>query len=192
MKRYILTLLAVVLPYFCTFAQTQKHSIEIDAASFVPVQTDAISGVAIDKIGKDHSNRECARIKMRINRMTAAEIGELSVRPRGGNVEVMKCVVANEGNGLIIELTAKNPTAFYITHPKYGDSNVVSLNLEGSKEYKLNAELNISYPIFVNTNIVGADVYIDNLYMGRTNENYTLTAKDIQPGTHLLRLVHGN
>ncbi|MBO5716937.1 MAG: leucine-rich repeat protein [Alistipes sp.] len=190
MKRYILTLLAVVLPYFC--AQAQEHSIEIDASSFAAVQTDMISGVAIDKIGKDHSNRECARIKMRINRMTAAEIGELSVRPRGGNVEVMKCVVANEGNGLIIELTAKEPTTFYITHPKYGDSNVVSLNLEGSREYKINAELNISYPIFVNTNIVGADVYIDNLYMGRTNENYTLTAKDIQPGTHLLRLVHGN
>jgi hypothetical protein len=151
-----------------------------------------ISGVAIDKIGKDHSNRECARIKMRINRMTAAEIGELSIRPRGGNVEVMKCAVAAEGNGLIIELTAKEPTTFYITHPKYGDSNEVSLNLEGGKEYKLNAELNISYPIFVSSNIIGADVYIDNIYMGRTDDSYTLTVRDIQLGTHLLRLEHGS
>ena len=87
--RYILTLILSFLS-FTLSAQTQKHSIEIDASSFAPVQTDMISGVAIDKIGKDHSNRECARIKMRINRMTAAEIGELSIRPRGGNVEVMK------------------------------------------------------------------------------------------------------
>ena len=189
--RYILTLLLSLLS-FTLSAQTQKHSIEIDASSFAPVQTDMISGVAIDKIGKDHSNRECARIKMRINRMTAAEIGELSVRPRGGNVEVMKCAVAAEGNGLIIELTAKEPTTFYITHPKYGDSNEVSLNLEGGKEYKINAELNISYPIFVSSNIIGADVYIDNIYMGRTDDSYTLTVKDIQLGTHLLRLEHGS
>ena len=188
--RYFLTLLLSLLP-LTLFAQTQ-HSINIDEMSFAPVQTDAISGVAIDKIGKDHSQRECARIKMRINRMTAAEIGEISVRPRGGNVEVMKCVVAGEGNGLIIELTAKEPTRFYITHPKYGDSNEVSLNLEGNREYRINAELNTSYPIFVSSNLTGADVYIDNLYMGRTDDTKTLTIKDIQPGSHILRLLHGS
>ena len=188
--RYFLTLLLSLLP-LTLFAQTQ-HSINIDEMSFAPVQTDAISGVAIDKIGKDHSQRECARIKMRINRMTAAEIGELSVRPRGGNVEVMKCVVAGEGNGLIIELTAKEPTRFYITHPKYGDSNEVSLSLEGNREYRINAELNTSYPIFVSSNITGADVYVDNLYMGRTDDTKTLTIKDIQPGSHILRLLHGS
>ena len=188
--RYFLTLLLSLLP-LTLFAQTQ-HSINIDEMSFAPVQTDAISGVAIDKIGKDHSQRECARIKMRINRMTAAEIGEISVRPRGGNVEVMKCVVAGEGNGLIIELTAKEPTRFYITHPKYGDSNEVSLNLEGNREYRINAELNTSYPIFVSSNITGADVYVDNLYMGRTDDTKTLTIKDIQPGSHILRLLHGS
>ena len=191
MKRYILTLLAVVLPYLCALAQTQKHSIEIDAASFTPVQTDAISGVAIDKISKDHSNRECARIKMRINRMTAAEIGELSVRPRGGNVEVMKCVVAGEGNGLIIELTAKNPTTFYITHPRYGDSNEVSLSLEGDKEYRINAELCLLQAIVVESNIEGADVYIDEQYKGQTNENFKLTVNDMMRGEHSLRVVSG-
>ena len=191
MKRYLLTLLAFALPYFCTFAQTQKHSIEIDAASFVPVQTDAISGVAIDKIAKDHSNRECARIKMRINRMTAEEIGELSVRPRGGNVEVMKCVVAGEGNGLIIELTAKEPTRFYINHPKYGDSNEVELNLEGGKEYRINAELCLLQAIVVESNIAGADVYIDEQYKGQTNESFKLTVDDIMRGEHSLRVVFG-
>ena len=189
MNRYLLTLLILVLSGVCAYAQ--QNSIEIDASSFAAVQTDMISGVAIDKIGKDHSNRECARIKMRINRMTATEIGELSVRPRGGNVEVMKCAVAAEGNGLIIELTAKEPTTFYITHPKYGDSNEVSLNLEGGKEYKINAELQYLQPIVVESNVAGADVYIDNEYKGQTNENFKLTVSDIMRGEHNLRVVHG-
>ncbi len=189
--RYILTLIISLLP-LTLWAQTQKHSIEIYASSFTAVQTDKISGVAIDKIGKDHSNRECARIKMRINRMTAAEIGELAVRPRGGNVEVMKCAVAAEGNGLIIELTAKEPTTFYITHPKYGDSNEVSLNLEGGKEYKLNAELQHLQPIVVESNVAGADVYIDNEYKGQTNENFKITINDLKHGEYMLRVQHGS
>ena len=189
-KRYILTLLAVMLTAVCGFAQLH-NSIEIDENSFAAVQTDAISGVAIDKITKDHSQRECARIKMRINRMTAAEIGEISVRPRGGNVEVMKCVVAGEGNGLIIELTAKEPTRFYITHPKYGDSNEVSLNLEGNKEYRINAELRAFQSIVVESNIVGADVYIDEIFKGQIGDDYRLTISNISRGEHSLRVVHG-
>ena len=179
-----------MLTAVCGFAQLH-NSIEIDEKSFAPVQTDAISGVAIDKIGKDHSQRECARIKMRINRMTAAEIGEISVRPRGGNVEVMKCVVAGEGNGLIIELTAKEPTRFYITHPKYGDSNEVSLNLEGNKEYRINAELRAFQSIVVESNIVGADVYIDEIFKGQIGDDYRLTISNISRGEHSLRVVHG-
>ena len=189
--RYILTLIISLLP-LTLWAQTQEHSIEIDASSFAPVQTDAISGVAIDKIGKDHSQRECARIKMRINRMTAAEIGEISVRPRGGNVEIMKCVVAGEGNGLIIELTAKEPTRFYLSHPKYGDSNEVSLNLEGNREYKINAELRHLQSIVVESNVEGADVYIDNEYKGQTNDTFKLTVNDMIHGEHTLRVLLGS
>ena len=179
-----------MLTAVCGFAQLH-NSIEIDEKSFAAVQTDAISGVAIDKITKDHSQRECARIKMRINRMTAVEIGEISVRPRGGNVEVMKCVVAGEGNGLIIELTAKEPTRFYITHPKYGDSNEVSLNLEGNKEYRINAELRAFQSIVVESNIVGADVYIDEIFKGQIGDDYRLTISNISRGEHSLRVVHG-
>ena len=190
MKRYILTLLVVLLAGVSAFAQ--QNSIEIDEKSFAPVQTDAISGVAIDKIGKDHSQRECARIKMRINRMTAAEIGEIQVRPRGGNVEIMKCVVAGEGNGLIIELTAKEPTRFYITHPKYGDSNEVSFNLEGGKEYKLNAELCFLHSIVVASNFTGVEVYVDDVYKGLTDNNYMLSINDVTPGSHKIRLQQGS
>ena len=190
MRSFLLTLMAVVLTGVCSYAQ-QQHSIEIDEKSFAAVQTDAISGVAIDKITKDHSQRECARIKMRINRMTAAEIGEISVRPRGGNVEVMKCVVAGEGNGLIIELTAKEPTRFYITHPKYGDSNEVSLNLVGNKEYRINAELRLLHSIVVASNFAGVEVYIDDVYKGLTDNNHMLSINDVTPGAHKIKLQQG-
>ncbi|MBO7263193.1 MAG: PEGA domain-containing protein [Alistipes sp.] len=172
------------------FAQTQQHSIIIDAESLAPVQTDIMSGVAIDKIPLDSSRRPCARIKMRVNYMSREEIDKLSVRTIGGNVVVMRQTVASEGNGLIIELTAKQPTRFYLHHDKYGDSNEVSLNLEGDKEYRLEARLDISY-IFVTSNVADADVYIDGEYKGRTDSDFALMVKDIQPGKHRLKIQHG-
>ena len=188
--RKIIFLLLLLLP-FVAMAQSER-SIEIDASSFAPVQTNALSGVAIDKIGKDRSNRECARIKMRINRMTAAEIGELSVRPLGGNVEIMRCVVASEGNGLIIEMTAKEPTRFYITHPKYGDSNEVSFHLSGGKEYRVNAELRLQHTIVVASNFTNVEVYVDGVYKGVTDSNYMLSIADVTPGEHRIKLQQGS
>ena len=189
MRKYIFLLL-LLLP-FIALAQTER-SIVIDASSFAPVQTDALSGVAIDKIGKDRSQRECARIKMRINRMTAAEVDELSVRPLGGNIEIMKCVVAAEGNGLIIEMTAKEPTRFYITHPKYGDSNEVSFSLEGGKEYRVDAELRLQHTIVVASNFANVEVYVDGVYRGVTDSNYMLTIGDVTPGEHNIKLQQGS
>jgi hypothetical protein len=189
MKR-LLTLLVALLSFVAVKAQTQ-HSIIIDAESLAPVQTDIMSGVAIDKIGLDTSRRPCARIVMHVNRMSRAEIDGLQVQPVGGSVVVMKQVVAAEGNNLIIELTAKQPTRFYLLHDKYGDSNEVSLNLEGNKEYHLSAQLNITYPIVIATNVIDAEVYIDDVYQGRSDSSYTLTVNDITPGTHKLRVQNG-
>ena len=150
------------------------------------------SGLAIDKIGQDPSKRDCARIKMHINRMTSTEIDQLKVVTIGGIVKVTKQYVSLEGNGLIVELTAKPSTRFYLHHDKYGDSNEVDLNLEGNREYRISAELNLLYPIFVNSDVIGAEVYIDGNYTGRTNENFTLTVKDIAPGKHTLKIQHGS
>ena len=188
--RKIIFLLLLLLPVFA-MAQTER-SIEIDASSFAPVQTNAISGVAIDKIGVDKSRRACARIKMHINRMTAAEIGELSVRPLGGNVELMKCIVSTEGNGLIFELTAKESTRFYITHPSYGDSNEVSFCLEGGKEYKVNAELRLQHTIVVASNFANVEVYVDGVYKGVTDSNYMLSIGDVTPGEHKIKVQQGS
>ena len=191
MRRF-LTLLAIIIPFVSALAQTQSHNIIIDESSLTPVQKDAISGVTIDKIGVDRSRRACARIKMHINRMTRTEIEGLTVQQIGGVIDVMKQIVATDGSGLIIELTAKEPTRFYLHHDKYGDSNEVSLNLEGNKEYKLSAELKMTYSIVVSSNAIGADIYIDNEYKGRTDESYTLTVNDITPGSHTLKVQYGS
>ena len=190
MKRLIIYLFALLLPLFST-AQLY-HSIEIDANSFKPVNTDALTGVAIDKIEVDNSLRPCARIKLKVNRMTRADIENLQIKVMGGIHDVMKRVVAHEGNGLIIELTAKPQTRFYLHHDKYGDSNEVTLNLEGNKEYRLDAELCHMYSIVVSANLVGADVYVDNTYKGKIDSNHTLTISNIMAGSHNLRVEHGN
>lgn len=189
MKRFLIFAASVVVSFFAV-AQ-QNTSIEIDPSSFKPVQTNAISGVAIDKIQPDLSRRPCARIKMHINRMSREDIASLSVKTVGGNVVVMKSVVASEGNGLIIELTAKPQARFYLHHDKYGDSNEVVLDLEGEKEYKLEAELSLLQSIVVSTNVVGADVYIDNDFKGQTGSSMALTVNDMTHGIHNLRVSYG-
>ena len=189
MKRLMIAMLYVLLPMFVV-AQ-QERSFEIDASSFEPEQKGVLEGVAIDKIAPDYSNRPCARIKLYINRMSREDISQVSVKTVGGNVVIMKSEVATEGNGLIIELTARPNVRLYLHHDKYGDSNEVTLNLEADKVYKLDAQLSLQYSIAVNTNFVGADVYIDGNYKGKTDASFGLTINDIPSGLHTLRVVYG-
>ncbi|MBO5972993.1 MAG: hypothetical protein J6Q07_08290, partial [Alistipes sp.] len=154
MKKLLIFFLCLVAPLFA-MAQMQR-SLEIDAQSFAPVQQGALIRVPIDKISPDPSKRPCARIKMHINRMKREEIAELKVITTGG-IAVTKRIVATEGNGLIIELTAKPETRFYLHHDKYGDSNEVNLALEGNKEYRLEAELRLQQTIIINAGVEGAD-----------------------------------
>ena len=190
MKKILLYIFITLAPLFALAQQTR--SLEIDQSSFKPIQTDAITGVAIDKIEPDFSQRPCARIKLHINRMSREDINGISVKVIGGNVVVMKRIVAVEGNGLIIELTAKPETRFYLHHDKYGDSNEVALNLEGNKEYRLDAQLMLFQSVAIISNVAGAEVYIDNIFKGRTNEKFTLTVNDMMHGVHKLRIVYGN
>ena len=188
-KKIAFTLLFAILSLGAT-AQSAKNVLEIDQASFRPVQTGALTGVGIDKIAPDRSKRPCARIKMHINRMTREEIDELVVHPIGGMVELTKKSTAVEGNGLIFELTAKEQVRFYLHHDIYGDSNEVTVNLEGNKEYYLDAQLDQLFTITVASNMKDADVFIDNRYCNKTNEEYILIVHDITPGEHALRIEH--
>ena len=190
MKKFLLYIIVLLAPVLVVAQSRQLF--EIDASSFAPVQTDVITGVALDKIGLDPSRRPCARIKLHVNRMNKEDIAGISVRPIGGSVVITKQIVATEGNGLIIELTAKAPTRFYLHHDKYGDSNEVSLDLEANKEYKLEAMLNTTHSIVVRSNTKGADVYIDNIFKGRISDSYNLTVSDIHPGKHTIKVKDGS
>lgn len=189
MKKFLLYISIMLAPLLAVAQQTR--SLEIDQASLTPIHADALTGVAIDKIEPDYSQRPCARIKLHINRMSREDISGISVKVIGGNVVVMKRIVVAEGNGLIIELTAKPETRFYLHHDKYGDSNEISLNLEGNKEYRLNAQLNLLQSIVVSSNTTNADIYIDNVFKGSTGANFDLTIKEITHGSHKLRIEYG-
>ncbi len=192
MRRALIIALAALVSLFTmpAVAQEAKRLINIDQSSFRPVQTGALSGVGIDPIAIDRSKRPCARIKMHVNRMTREEIDGLTVRPIGGMVELTKKVTAVEGNGLIFELTAKEQVRFYLHHDIYGDSNEVTVNLEANKEYYLDAQLDQLFTITVASNMKDADVFIDNRYCNKTNEEYILIVHDITPGEHALRIEH--
>ena len=188
MKR-LLTILVALLTSFSAFAQAEK-SIIIEQKSFRPVQTDALTGVNIDPIGLDYSKRPCARLKVKINRMTKAEIDGIEVKPITNNA-VMKCKTAEYDNGLIIEMTAKPQTRFYFHHNEFGDSNEVIFDLEADKEYYLEAYLNQLYSIVVMSNVSGAEVYIDDVMRGRTDKDNQCSIKDVLPGKHTLKIQQG-
>ena len=182
----ILTLLFVV---FAATAQSE-NSIIIDQNSFRPVQTDVLTGANVDPISVDSSRRPCARIKVKINRMTPEDINKIDVKIITNN-QLTKCKTADYENGLILELTAKTATRFYFNHPEFGQSNEVILNLDPNKEYYMEASLNQLYSIVVNSNVEGAEVYVDNVYKGKTNQNFQLTLKEVLPGEHTLKVVYG-
>ena len=190
MKIRLLTTLLSLFVFSVAVAQTGSQVLVLEQSSFKAVQTDALTGVNIDPIATDSSRRPCARIKMHINRMTKEEINNLEVRLHSNN-ELMKCKTADYDNGLIIEMTAKPQTRFYIHHAKFGDSDEVMVNLEPNKVYVMEAYLNVLYPVTVSSNVVGADVYIDNAFVGNINQEFVLTVQDVMPGEHTLKIVYG-
>ena len=194
MKRLLIIALTALVSMFTmpAMAQNAKQLIDIDPSSFRPVQTGALSGVAIDKIAPDRSKRPCARIKIHVNRMSREDIDRLEVKVIGGNVELTRKQTAYEGNGLVIELTAKEQTRFYLHHEKYGDSNEVMLNLEGNKEYSLKAHLNLLMSIVIMTDLVGAEVFVDKVYKGATDKNGLLTIEEMPTGEHQVMVTQGD
>ena len=189
MKKF-LSILALLFVAFAAYGQAEK-SILIDQNSFRPVQTDELTGVGVDEIAVDDSRRPCARIKVRINRMTLEDVNKLEVKIATNN-QLTKCRTADYGIGLIIEMTAKPQSRFYFSHPEFGVSNEVLLNLEANKEYYIDAYLNQSFSIVVNSNVEGANVYLDNVYKGQTAKNFSLTISEVMIGDHTLRVEYGN
>ena len=176
MKRLFVLLFSICVATMAT-AQMEQ-AIIIDKATFKPINSGVLTGVNIDPIGLDSSRRPCARIKMKVNRMTREEIDGLQMKIRTNN-ECIKCKTADYDNGLIIEMTAKENSRFYLHHDKFGDSNEVTLNLEASKEYYIEASLNQQFSITVASNVAEAEVYIDSEFKGKTNASRPLHRRRI-------------
>ncbi len=189
MKRILAILMTIFL---CATASAQMtNSIVIDTKSFRAVQTDALTGVNIDPIGLDHSRQACARIKIKFDRMNKAQIDALEVKMRS-NTDLTKQKVADYyDNVLILEMTAKPNTRFYFYSPEFGESNEVTLNLEGNREYEMLASLNQTFSIVVSSNVENVDIYLDNVFKGKTDGSKSLTIKEVMIGGHKLKVQYG-
>jgi hypothetical protein len=188
--RYLTVLIILSISGFRLNAQ--NTALVLDASSFKPVQQDAITGVSVDKIEKDRSNRECARIKLHLNRMTPEEIAQVGIRALGGNVIVMKKTVAHGGNGIIFEMTARPGVRFYITHPSLGESNTVMVDLEGNREYAMEGWSEQKYSVTIECNRTGAEVYLDGTYRGVIEANGMLTLTEVAVGDHTIKMKDGS
>lgn len=131
---YILHIV-LVYGYSVSLSAQAGSVLTLDESSFRLEQTDPLDKVNIDPIGKDRSNRSCFRLKLRLDRMLPGDIKKLEVKIIGGNVVLMKKDIASGGNGLILEMTARPQTRFYIKHPSFGESNTVTVNPESNKVY---------------------------------------------------------
>ena len=187
-------LFAILTLLFATLTATAQieNSIVLDRSTFRAVQTDALTGVNIDPIGLDRSRRACARLKIFFHRMTSEQMELLEPIFPSGTIDYTKCKVAEGNTVLILEFTAKPRVKFYLKHPTFGTSNEVEFDFEGDKEYQLEASLNQTYSIVVNSNVVNADVYLDGVFKGKTDSSNSLTIKDVMIGGHRLKLTYGN
>ena len=189
MKRLLALLLSLI--YLTASAQVE-HSIVLDSNSFRAVQTDALTGVNIDPIGMDSSRQLCARIKIFFHRMTREQMEQLEPKFPSGTIDCIKRKVADDNTVFILEFTAKPRTKFYLNHPTFGTSNEVEFDFEGGREYQLEASLNQTFSIVVNSNKPNVDIYLDNRYRGQTDSSNSLTIKDVMIGRHKLKVTYGS
>ena len=161
----------------------------LDESSFAPVHVDPLTGVNIDPIAKDRSNRECARVKIHVTRLSSEDIAGISVKTVGGNILVMKKELASGGNGLIVEMTARPGTRFYLHHDILGESNVVTVDLEGNKEYIIKAWCDMFQPITIACDRVGAGVFLDGNFKGQIGTQGVLVIPNVTTGQHLINVA---
>ena len=189
MKR-LLTLFIVMFTILTATAQEQ-YSIILDQSSLRKMVNNGVDNANIDPIRKDSSRNACARVKIRFANMSRAEVDALVLQFRS-NTDLVRQEIGYYDNILILEMTAKANTRFYVQSPDYGQSNEVTMNLEGNTEYEMEARLNQMFSIIVNSNVEGAEVYIDDSYKGRTDANHKATISEVTIGSHMLKLVYGN
>ena len=189
--RSILIHLVLFFGFSAALSAQAGSVLTLDGGSFRLEQTNALGGVNIDPIGKDRSNRACFRLKLHLDRMTPEDIRQVEVKVLGGNVVLMKREVASGGNGLILEMTARPETRFYIKHPSLGESNAVTISPEADKVYLMDGWADQKLTVVVSCAKAGADVWLDGVYRGKTGADMTLSVKDVMAGHHTVKVQSG-
>ena len=194
MKRLFTIISGVLLMFLACYPAVAQigNTIVLDQNSFKAVfnEKDPLAGITIDPIQKDRSNRPCVRIKIHVSRMTADDITLLEVKAIGGNVVVMKREVAYGKNGIIVEMTANPNLRFYLHHPRFGDSNSVTVNAEGDEEYLMEAYLQGLQSVMFSSNVPGAKVWLDDEYQGQLDASGSLPVTGIPVGPHKLKMTY--
>ena len=186
-------LVVAVLFAVCGLAQAQEvsNTIVINRESFRDINKDSLTGVDIDPIAKDPSRNACARVKIKFDRMTKEQVNELEVMFRSNTYLAKQYVADYFGNVLILEMTAKKGTRFYVKSPDFGESNEVVVDLVGDHTYELEGSLNQQFTINVLSNVENADVYLNDVFKGKTNSDKICTVNDMFQGEYNLRLEYG-
>ena len=173
-----------------TATAQEDFPIVIEQETFRKVNADALTGVNIDPIAKDLSRNACARVKIKFANMTRAEIDALEIKFQTNTDLARQEVAQYFDNVLILEMTAKPMTRFFVKHPTLGESNEVRLNLEGDCEYEMMAHLNQRFSIIVESSVAGADVLIDGVKKAVTDSSFRATIDDVMVGSHNLKLSY--
>ena len=188
MKKLFVFLIAILT--ILTAAAQEDLPIVLEQETFQKVNADALTGVNIDPIAKDLSRNACARVKIKFAGMSRAEVDALDIKFQSNTHLARRVVAQYFDNVLILEMTAKPNTRFYVKSPTYGESNEVRVNLEGDCEYEMMAHLNQRFSIVVESNVAGADVLIDGVKKAVTDSNCKATIDDVMVGSHNLKLSY--
>ena len=188
MKKLFVFLIAILT--ILTAAAQEDLPIVLEQETFSKVNADALTGVNIDPIAKDLSRNACARVKIKFANMSRAEVDALDIKFQSNTHLARRVVAQYFDNVLILEMTAKPMTRFYVKHPTLGESNEVRVNLEGDCEYEMMAHLNQRFSIVVESNVAGADVLIDGVKKAVTDSNFRATIDDVMVGSHNLKLSY--
>ena len=188
MKR-LFTFLTAILTILTATAQ-EEYPIILEQETFHKVNADVLTGVNIDPIAKDLSRNACARVKIKFANMSRAEVDALAVKFQSNTDLARQEVAQYFDNVLILEMTAKPMTRFFVKHPTLGESNEVRVNLEGDCEYEMMAHLNQRFSIIVDSNVEGAEVFIDGVKRATTDDNCRATIDDVMVGGHTLKLAY--
>ena len=187
MKRLFVFLTAIFA--ILTATAQVEHSIILDQSSVRKMTNSGLDNANIDPIRKDSSRNACARVKIRFANMSRAEVDALVLQFRS-NTDLVRQEIGYYDNILILEMTARPDTRFYVQSPEYGQSNEVTLNLEGNTEYEMEARLNSRFSIIVESNVAGAEVYIDGVKKAVTDSNFKATIDDVMVGSHNLKVSY--